>query len=108
HLQPGLLCRSEFVVLCFEGLDIDRRRLMFDGLAVFAITMLEFGGSFGKRLCQHSLFRQRRVALCPQRRDDSIWVFCCLIWWRDHLPPGAGVAHAGMRTTGYQPTTTDS
>jgi hypothetical protein len=35
-------------------------------------------------------------------------VRCRLIWRRDDLPPATGVAHAGIRTTGYQPIAKDS
>ena len=37
--------------------------------------------------------RAERDALAEaltQRRDDGVWVCYYLIWWRDHLPPGAG------------------
>jgi hypothetical protein len=30
---------------------------------------------------------QRRVTFGPQCRDDSMRVWRCLIWWRDHLLP---------------------
>jgi hypothetical protein len=30
---------------------------------------------------------EKRVRHRPQCRDDSIWVSCCLIWWRDHFSP---------------------
>jgi hypothetical protein len=70
-------------------------RLVSDPLTIIAAADCKLAGSLGECSGQ-------RVTFGPQCCDDSIWVCCCLIWWRDHLPPGAGFARAGIGRTGYQ------